>query len=116
MTHYVTYVFLMAGLTGNIDLISSGVQYAVFIIFTTLTFFFIDKTGRRPMLIYGAVAIGVCFFVVGGILGSYSVPVPGGVQGNANVTIQVTGAPSIVVIVFSYLLVAAYATTLAPVA
>lgn len=116
MTYYVVYVFLMAGLQGNINLISSGVQYAVFIIFTTFTFFFIDKTGRRPMLIYGAIAMGICFFVVGGILGTYSESVPGGVQGNLNVTIKVTGAPSIVVITFSYLMVAAYATTLAPVA
>jgi hypothetical protein len=31
MTYYLTYVFYMAGLSGNIDLISAGVQYALFI-------------------------------------------------------------------------------------
>ncbi len=43
--------------------------------------FYIDKTGRRPLLIYGALAMGACHFVVGGILstGEY---VPGGVGGN----------------------------------
>lgn len=46
-----------------------------------LQFFYIDKAGRRPLLIYGALAMGACHFVVGGILsaGAY---VPGGVGGN----------------------------------
>jgi MFS family permease len=116
MTYYVVYVFQMAGLTGNINLISSGVQYALFIIFTTVVFFFIDKTGRRPLLIYGAVAMGICQFVVGGVLGTYGEYVPGGVDGNLNVLIRVTGSPSNVVIAFSYLLIIVYALTLAPVA
>ena len=71
MTYYVVYIFDMAGLTGNIGLISSGIQYAIFIIGTAATFFFIDVTGRRPLLIYGALAMAVCMFVVGGVLGSY---------------------------------------------
>lgn len=40
---------------------------------------------------------------------------PQGVQGNANVTIKVTGSPSYAVIAFSYLLIIVYALTLAPV-
>lgn len=71
MTYYVVYIFQMAGLTGNIGLVSSGIQYAVLIVGTAATFFFIDVTGRRPLLVYGAIAMGVCMFVVGGILGSY---------------------------------------------
>ena len=106
----------MAGLTGNINLISSGIQYAVFIIFTSMVFFFIDKTGRRPLLIYGAIAMAVCMFVVGGVLGSYGVYVPGGVGGNLNVIVRVSGSPSHVVIAFSYLLIIVYSLTLAPVA
>jgi len=116
MTYYVVYVFQMAGLTGNINLISSGVQYALFIIFTGVIFFYIDTTGRRPLLIYGALAMGTCQFVVGGLLGKYGVIVPGGVDGNANVIIQVTGGPAHTVIAFCYLLIIVYAMTLAPVA
>ena len=116
MTYYVVYVFQMAGLTGNINLISSGVQYALFIVFTSIVFFFIDTTGRRPLLIYGALGMGTCMFVVGGVLGNYGTAVPGGVGGNPNVVISVTGAPSHVVIAFSYILIIIYALTLAPIA
>jgi len=117
MTYYVVYVFQMAGLTGNVGLISSGVQYALFIIFTSIVFFFIDKTGRRPLLIYGAIAMGICQMVVGGVLGTYGKTVPAGsIAGNFNIVIQVTGPPAHAVIAFSYLLVICYSLTLAPVA
>lgn len=105
----------MAGLTGNINLISSGVQYALFIVFSTIMFFYIDKIGRRPLLIYGALAMGFCHFVVGGILSAGTV-VPNGVDGNPNVTIEVGGAKAHTVIAFCYILIIVYALTLAPVA
>ncbi|KAK2743289.1 hypothetical protein FQN55_007482 [Onygenales sp. PD_40] len=115
MTYYVVYVFQMASLTGNINLISSGVQYALFIIFTTIMFFYIDRLGRRTLLMYGALGMAACHFIVGGILsaGEY---VPGGVDGNLNVLIRVTGSKSHCVIAFSYMLIIIYALTLAPVA
>lgn len=115
MTYYVVYIFSMAGLSGNINLIASGVQYALFIIFTTVMFFYIDKTGRRGLLIYGALAMGFCHFVVGGLL-STGKDVPGGVDGNPNVPVQLTGGKANTVIAFSYLLIIVYALTLAPVA
>lgn len=116
MTYYVVYIFDMAGLTGNIGLISSGVQYALFLIGTAATFFFIDTTGRRPLLIYGAMAMGICMFVVGGILGSYGTTLPNGLNGNLSVKVKVTGSPSYAVIAFCYILVIVYALTLAPIA
>ena len=57
--------------------------------------------------------MGICQFVVGGVLGSYGSYVKGGVGGNENVIIEVTGAPSHVIIAFSYLLIIVYALTLA---
>ncbi|KAJ5178772.1 hypothetical protein N7492_001982 [Penicillium capsulatum] len=115
MTYYVVYVFQMANMTGNILLVSSGVQYALFIVFTTIMFFFIDKTGRRALLMYGALGMAACHFVVGGVLsaGEY---VPDGVDGNLNVLIRVTGGKAHTVIAFCYLLIIIYALTLAPVA
>ncbi|KAF7537727.1 hypothetical protein G7Z17_g12785 [Cylindrodendrum hubeiense] len=116
MVYYMPYVFQMANLTGKINLITAGVQYALFIVFTTVMFFFIDNTGRRSLLFWGSLAMGFCHFVVGGMLRSYGVDVPGGVDGNANVVIRVTGSPAYTVIAFSYLLIIVYALTLAPVA
>lgn len=115
MTYYVVYIFLMAGLTGNTNLVASGVQYALFVIFTTIMFFYIDKVGRRGLLIYGALAMAACHFVVGGILSTGEI-VPGGVNGNPNVLIEVSGSKANTVIAFSYLLIIVYALTLAPVA
>lgn len=116
IVYYIGYVFLMADLQGDVNLISSGIQYALFIIFTTIMFFFIDNTGRRTLLVYGAIGMAVCHFVVDGLLGTYSVDVPEGVGGNHNVVIKVTGSPAHGVIAFSYLLIVVYALTLAPVA
>lgn len=116
IVYYLTYIAEMAGLTGNIGLITSGIQYAVFILFTGVTFFFIDRTGRRDLLVWGALGMGFCHFVVGGVMGAHHTYVPGGVNGNANIVISVTpGAPANTVIVFSYLLIVVYALTLAPV-
>lgn len=106
----------MAGLTGNVGLISSGVQYALFLVGTAATFFFIDTTGRRPLLIYGAIGMGICMFVVGGILGTYGTYLPDGLQGNLSVRVKVSGSPSYAVIAFCYILVIIYALTLAPIA
>lgn len=110
----------MANLSGNINLVSSGVQYAVFIIGTGFTFLFIDKIGRRPLLIYGAIGMGVCMFIVGGVLGTYGNFLPNGLllgdSYNKSVKVQVTGSPAFTVIAFCYILVLVYALTLAPVA
>jgi hypothetical protein len=83
-----------------------------------LNFFFIDYTGRRPLLIYGAIDMGVCHFVVDGVLGQYGIPAPDGVGGNLNVVIALPSgsSSSYAVIMFSYLLTVVYALTLAPVA
>ena len=59
--------------------------------------------------------MALCHFVVGGLLGAYGVDVPGGVNGDANILIQVTGAPAHTVIAFLYLLIIIYGLTLAPI-
>lgn len=67
----------MANLDTSINLIASGVQYALFIIFSSIMFFFVDKIGRRTLLVWGAISMAFCHFVVGGILGAHYTYVPG---------------------------------------
>ncbi|KAK4222818.1 high-affinity glucose transporter [Podospora fimiseda] len=118
VVYYLTYIAQMAGLRGDVAMVTSGIQYAVFIIFTGVMWIFIDKTGRRTLLVLGALGMGFCHFVIGGVMGGYHEEVPGGVGDppNANIVISVfPGAPANTVITFSYLLIVVYALTLAPV-
>ncbi|KAJ5831827.1 hypothetical protein N7474_000138 [Penicillium riverlandense] len=115
MVYYLTYIAEMAGLTGNVAMITSGIQYAVFIIFTGITFLFVDKVGRRSLLISGALSMGLCHFIVGAIMATNKANVPGGIGGNPNVNFRVVGKNAQnAVITFSYLLIVAYSITLAP--
>jgi MFS family permease len=81
-------------------------------------FFFVDKIGRRTLLVWGAFTMGFCHFVVGGVLGAHYTYVPEGVGNppDENVQMLVRGAPANTVIAFSYLLIIIYALTLAPIA
>lgn len=132
MTYYVVYIFDMANLTRNTGLVSSGIQYAIFIVGTAATFFFIDKTGRRTLLvcclpilylpllmyilkIYSAIAIAVYIFVVSSVLGSYRTFLPNGLNGNLSVRVQVTGSPAYTVLAFCYILVLICSLTLPPI-
>lgn len=104
----------MADLEGNILLVSSGVQYALGFIFTGIMLIYIDKLGRRSVLLFGALAMAACHFVIAGAL-STGESVPEGVGGNPNVVIRVTGPRAYTVMAFCYLLMIIYALTLAPV-
>lgn len=116
IVYYIGYVFQMANLSGDTNLTASGIQYALFILFTGIMFLFIDKTGRRGLLIWGALGMAVCHFIVGGLIGGYGKSVPEGVGNDLNVVVKVEGSPAHGVIAFSYLLIIIYALTLAPVA
>lgn len=70
MTYCVVYIFKMANLQGTVNLISSGVQYALIIIFSSIMFFFVDKIGRRTLLVWGAIATGLLSLRCRGYLGS----------------------------------------------
>ncbi|KAJ4248814.1 hypothetical protein NW762_012652 [Fusarium torreyae] len=115
ITYYVVYLFQMADLTGNINLIASSINYVLALICTIIAFFYINRTGRRPLLIYGAIGMGVCHFVIGAVIAAFKQPAPEGVAGNLNVIVKVVGSPSYVIIAFAYLLIIVYYFTLAPV-
>jgi hypothetical protein len=80
-------------------------------------FLFIDKTGRHPLSIYSAFGMGICQFVIGGLMGKHGVIPPSGIGNppNAKAITQVEGAPAHSIIGFCYILIIIYALILAPV-
>ncbi|KAK0187128.1 general substrate transporter [Armillaria mellea] len=114
MMYYVVYVFQMAGLTGNTNLISSSIQYVINFAMTIPALIWVDKWGRRPTLLVGSALMAAFLFATAGLLANYGHYVPD-VEGNENVRWSVSGPPSKAVIACSYLFVASFAITWGPV-
>ncbi|KAG8832377.1 hypothetical protein FRC17_001424 [Serendipita sp. 399] len=114
MMYYITYVFIGAGLTGRRgNLIASSVQYVLNVVATIPAIIYIDRWGRRPMLIIGLLFMGFWLFLVGGLQGRYGNW--GEVDGER--VWVITGNKSITkgIIVCSYLFVCSFAITMGPV-
>lgn len=106
----------MAGLTGDNLLISSSIQYVINLVMTIPALIWVDKLGRRPVLLVGAALMGTWQFANAGLLASYGSPAPpGGVGGIPEASWQISGPASKAVIACSYLFVASYAPTWGPV-
>lgn len=115
LLYYITYIFQMAGLTGNNKLIAASIQYVINVIMTLPAILFLDKIGRRPTLIFGSVMMMAWLYATAALLKVYGHGVPGGLDGQAVVTWVVYGPASKAVIACTYLLVATYSTTWAPI-
>ena len=116
MMYYITYVFAMAGLSGNNLLVSSSIQYVINVLLTVPALLFVDRWGRRPTLLLGALGMMTWMFANGGLLKSYGhYAGPNGVNNTPEASWSVSGPPSKAVIACSYLFVASYAPTWGPV-
>lgn len=114
--YYITYVFLMAGVHGNANLVASSIQYVINVIMTIPALLFVDRWGRRPTLLVGATLMMTWLFANAGILASKGHWAgPTGVQNTPEASWEVTGSASKAVIACSYLFVASYAPTWGPV-
>jgi len=110
------YVFAMAGLKGNNVLLSSSIQYVINVCMTVPALIWLDKWGRRPTLLAGALLMMTWLFINGGIMATYGAPAPkGGLNGIGAESWLVNGPPSKVIIACSYLFVASFAPTWGPV-
>jgi len=115
MMYYITYVFLMAGSTGNANLISSSIQYVINVVMTLPGLWALDHVGRRPLLIGGSTFMMIWLFANAGIMATYGVPAPpGGVDNTPEASWMVSGAASKAVIACTYLFVASFAPTWGP--
>jgi len=114
MMYYIVYVFEGAGLTGRrTNLIADSIQYVLNVVFTVPAIIYIDKWGRRPMLLVGTLLMGFWMFLVGGIQGRFG---EWSDASGSNVWV-ITGnqAATRAVIVCSYLFVCSFAITMGPV-
>ncbi|KAL2833950.1 general substrate transporter [Aspergillus pseudoustus] len=113
--YYVIYLFQMAGMSGDTSLYSSIIQYVLFVVTTGVILPFIDRVGRRPLLIAGAIICMVLHYATAGTMAVYGHPVDQ-IDGNANLRWELAGAPGKAVIAMAYIFVSVYGFTWAPVA
>lgn len=112
----ITFVFGMAGLSGNNNLVASSINYVINVVVTVPALLYLDKVGRRPILLMGSISLTVWWFLCAGLMGSYGSPAPpGGLNHIAEESWSITGAPAKVVIACSYLVVASFAPSWGPV-
>jgi len=70
--YYAPQIFTSLGLSGNtINLLATGVVGIVMFIATIPAVLYVDKLGRKPVLITGAIGMAISHLVVAGIAGSY---------------------------------------------
>ena len=111
--YYVVYIFSMAGLTGNVNLYSSAIQYVIFLVTTGAMLPIIDRIGRRQLLLGGAFICMFLHFTTAGVMAVHGVPVDQ-VNGNDNLKILIEGSPGKAVIALSYIFTGIYGLTWAP--
>jgi sugar porter (SP) family MFS transporter len=75
MNYYVVYIFEMAGYSGNNNLIASCIQYCLKVGVTGVALLFMDKFGRRPLLLFGAAGMMVWQYAVAGLFATYAVQI-----------------------------------------
>ncbi|KAL2836801.1 general substrate transporter [Aspergillus pseudodeflectus] len=113
--YYVVYIFQQAGMTGDTSLYSSIIQYVIFLVTTGVILPYIDRIGRRLLLISGAIASMALHFAIAGTMATYGNPVDS-INGNENLKWEVKGAAGKGVIACSYIFVGVYGLTWAPTA
>ena len=70
--YYAPFIFAGLNLAGNTtSLLASGVVGVVMFLATIPTVLYLDSWGRKPVLISGAIMMGICHFVVAGIIGQF---------------------------------------------
>ena len=116
MMLYITYVFTMAGLSGNNLLVSSSIQYVINVVLTVPALIYVDRWGRRPTLMLGALGMMTFMFANAGLMASYGhYAGPQGVDNTPEASWAISGPPSKAVIACTYLFVACFAPTWGPV-
>lgn len=71
--YYAPFIFESVGLAGNTtSLLASGVVGIAMFLATIPAVLYLDTWGRKPVLISGAIIMGLCHFIVAGIIGQFN--------------------------------------------
>lgn len=115
MMYYITYVFTMAGLGGDV-LLPSSIQFIINVLLTVPALIWMDRWGRRKPLLVGAFFMCLWMCINAGLFAAYSrPPVPEDNFTTDSESMAISGAPAKAVIASTYLFVASYAVTWGPV-
>jgi sugar porter (SP) family MFS transporter len=114
MMYYITYVFTMAGLGGDV-LLPSSIQFIINVVMTVPALLWMDRWGRRPTLLIGAFFMCLWLCVNAGVFAVYSRPPYPGEFTSESESMSISGAPAKAIIASTYLFVASYAPTWGPV-
>ena len=116
MMYYIVYIMQGAGI--NDPLLTASIQYIINVIMTVPAILFLDRWGRRPSLLYGAVGMMICLLVNGTLQGAYGEPNTARTRTRQNreITWVIHDRPGVskAVVAFSYLFVATFAVTWGP--
>jgi sugar porter (SP) family MFS transporter len=114
--YYIVFIFQGAGITGqDTNLKVASIQYVLNVIMTVPAILFIDRWGRRPVLLVGSTLMALWLFLIGGLMGQYGAESQ--FEGNKTTTwaIQDNDAASKAVIACSFLFVCSFAISWGPV-
>lgn len=114
MMYYINYVFDMAGYKGNATLLASSIQYIINVAMTLPALIWVDKWGRRPTMIVGALLMTIFMFTNAGLMGGNGKIVPMAERKVGAESMSMSGAPAKGLIACTYLFVASYAPTWGP--
>ncbi|KAF9937810.1 hypothetical protein BGZ65_000933 [Modicella reniformis] len=114
--YYIVFIFQGAGITGqDANLQASSIQYVLNVLMTIPAIMFIDRWGRRPVLLVGSMFMALWLFLIGGLMGRYGSATI--FDGNSITTwaIKDNDHASKAVIACSYLFVCSFAISWGPV-
>ncbi|KAG0318186.1 hypothetical protein BGZ99_005814 [Dissophora globulifera] len=114
--YYIVFIFQGAGITGqNANLQASSIQYVLNVVMTIPAIMFIDRWGRRPVLLVGSTLMALWLFLIGGLMGRFGSAST--FEGNTTTTWAISGndTASHAVIACSYLFVCSFAISWGPV-
>ncbi|KAG0280921.1 hypothetical protein BGZ95_007956 [Linnemannia exigua] len=108
--YYIVFIFQGAGYTGNANLQASSIQYVLNVVMTIPAILFIDRWGRRPVLLIGSLFMALWLFLIGGLMGKFGAPAV--LEGNSTTTwaIRDNDSASRAVIACSYLFAVSLST------